>query len=223
MAAKFISGKGLENLTVTAHSGCMGLPDNSVESMEAGVKAGAQMVEIDLSFDSLGLPVLSHDKVKEGEKYCPLSDVFEFLASHPGIKANIDVKDTSHLETVPGLAKEYSVADRIFFTGICEKDVAAAKEKAPEIPYYLNASCSRIFGIKKTVKKARELGAIGINTNYRGLSKRLVTEAHEEGLLVSVWTVNSVRTAKFALERKPDNITSRCPDLIFDTVKKYVR
>ncbi|MBR5620588.1 MAG: hypothetical protein IKW76_12705, partial [Clostridia bacterium] len=48
--------------TVTAHSGSMGLPENSVEAMEAGVKAGAQIVEFDLQYDDAGEPVLSHDE-----------------------------------------------------------------------------------------------------------------------------------------------------------------
>ena len=42
-------------VTVTAHSGCMRQPENTVRSMEAGVAAGADIVEFDLNFDANGV------------------------------------------------------------------------------------------------------------------------------------------------------------------------
>ena len=46
-----LNGPALQDAaTVTAHSGCMGLPENSVVAMEMGVAAGADIVEFDLNF-----------------------------------------------------------------------------------------------------------------------------------------------------------------------------
>ena len=48
-----------KEVTITAHSGCMGYPDNSIEAMEAGIAVGANIVEFDLYFTADGTPVLS--------------------------------------------------------------------------------------------------------------------------------------------------------------------
>ena len=69
-----VKGRPLSGtITVTAHSGCMGLADNSLEAMEAGIEAGAQIVEFDLNYTSDGAPVLSHDSPDENAAYVTLS------------------------------------------------------------------------------------------------------------------------------------------------------
>ncbi len=209
----------VRGLTVTAHSGCMGLPDNSLEAMEAGIKAGASIVEFDLNFTDDGVPVLSHNKPESKKEYVTLREAFEFLGVHPGIKANVDVKNTSRLECIAPLAREAGVFDRIFYTGITEAFLPDVKQKSPEIPYYLNTSVGLIGGIKKAADKVESSGAIGINLNYAHMSSALSREMHRRGLLVSVWTVNTPGKAKFILRKSPDNITSRNPDIIVSLVK----
>ena len=51
----------------TAHTGCMGTKANSIQSIEAGYKNGASIVEFDLNYDKNGEPVLSHDEPKGNE------------------------------------------------------------------------------------------------------------------------------------------------------------
>lgn len=207
-----------QGFTVTAHSGSMGLPANSVEAMEAGVKAGAQIVEFDLQYNDAGEPVLSHDAPTG--KCVTLGDAFAFLAAHPDVRANVDVKDTSRLECVEPLAKEAGVLDRIFFTGLEERDIPIAKEKCPSVPYYLNTGVSRFTSVRKLAKKVRALGAVGVNVNKHCLTRRLTRVFHAEGLLVSVWTIDQKNRALVALMLQPDNITTRRPDLIWSLLEK---
>lgn len=207
-----------QGFSVTAHSGSMGLPANSIEAMEAGVQAGAQIVEFDLQYNEAGEPVLSHD-APAGE-CATLRDAFAFLAAHPAVRANVDVKDTTHLECVEPLAKEAGVLDRIFFTGLGEADIPAAKEKCPSVPYYLNVSISRFANIRKLAAKVRALGALGVNINKRNLSPRLTRIFHDEGLLVSVWTVDKKTEAQYVLMLCPDNVTTRRPDMIWALLEK---
>ena len=204
--------------TVTAHSGSMGLPDNSIEAMEAGVKAGAQIVEFDLQYTDAGEPVLSHDA--PAGKCVTLSDAFAFLAAHPDVRANVDVKDTTHLECVEPLAKEAGVLDRIFFTGLEEQDIPVAREKCPSVPYYLNTSISRFTNIRMLAAKVRALGALGVNINKHDLSLRLTRIFHDEGLLVSVWTVDKKQKALYVLMTCPDNVTTRNPEMVWSLLEK---
>ncbi len=209
-----LRGRALNgSVTVTAHSGCMDCAANSTEAMEAGVGAGAQIVEFDLHFTADGSPVLSHDAPSEGQNCVPLADAFRFLSEHKEIKANVDVKSTEHLETLPPLAEEFGVADQLFITGLREKDIPAAKEKCPGIPYYLNVSVGEDTDLRALAAKTSELGAVGVNLNWEGASRKLVRICHRAGLLVSVWTVNETQPIIEMILIGADNITSLRPDI----------
>lgn len=212
-----------KGFTVTAHTGCLGTVPNTVDSMEKGVNAGADIVEFDLNFDKNGEPVLSHNEPEAGAVH--LKEAFKFLSEHKNIKANVDVKDTSNLGSVLKYAEEYGVLGRIFFTGIFAKDVSAVERLCPQIPYYLNYSVSLngnndeayISHIVETVKNS---GAIGININYKTASKQFVKAFRSEGLLVSLWTVNSKCGFCKVLKLRPDNITTKRPDVLCDMLGK---
>lgn len=204
--------------TVTAHSGSMGLPENSIEAMQAGVAAGAQIVEFDLRFLPGGQAVLSHDE-PQGD-CASLREAFAFLSAHPNVRANVDVKMTDYLESVEPMAREAGVLDRIFFTGISEQDVPAVRAKCPAVPYYLNADVRMWTNIDKLAQKACALGAIGINCSYESASLQLTQTFRQKGLLTSVWTIDSARKARRVLAMQPDNVTTRRPDLIASMIER---
>ncbi len=210
-----IKGRPLgDKITVTAHAGCMELPMNSVEAMEAGVAAGADIVEFDLQYTADGTPVLSHDRPAEDAVCVTVAEAFAFLAAHPGVRANVDVKSTEYLEKIPALAAEAGVTDRIFLTGLREHDIETAREKCPGIPYYLNAGVSEDDDFAALAKKTARLGAIGVNLYWEDANPKLASVFHKAGLLVSVWTVDTVNIALFMALTGADNITTNRPDLV---------
>ena len=204
-----------KGFTITAHSGCMDMPDNSVEAMTKGVEAGADIIEVDLRYDEDGEPVLAHDDPVGGE--ISLATVFAFLERNPDVMANIDVKDTEHLENVAAMAESFEVGDRIFFTGVYEQDVPAVRKKCPGIPYYLNIELNNetdeeyLGSVSDAVRRTQ---AVGINSNYGKLTAELTSWLHERGQKVSVWTVNDGTDIKKLLSFGVDNITSRRPDIV---------
>ncbi len=215
-----ISGKPLcGQVSVTAHSGCMGLADNSLEAMAAGVAAGAGIVEFDLNYDADGTPVLSHDAPKKAS-CVTLEQAFDFLAHHGGVRANVDVKSTEYLEKLPALAEAAGVTKQIFFTGVKEADVETVRAKCPDIPYYLNASVHRGDDIDALAEKTDALGAVGINLNRNDVSAKLMRAFHKREMPVSVWTVNKERDAVRFLRLGADNITTRRPDMVCNLLKK---
>jgi glycerophosphoryl diester phosphodiesterase len=58
----------------------------------------------------------------------------------------------------------------------------------------------------------KNAGAMGINFKYTSASKELVDVFHENGLLVSIWTVDDENNMYKILSFGPDNITTRNPD-----------
>ena len=213
-----------KNFTITAHTGCMNTEENSIESMEKGIENGAKIIEFDVRFLSDGTPILAHDEPTGNE--LKLKDAFEFLANHKEIRANVDMKATDNMAMVQSLAEEYGVMDQIFFTGIGIDFVDAVKEGSPKIPYYLNVSVEKSKNTDKEyllsiVEQVKNSGAIGINFNYKSASKELVDVFRENGLLVSIWTVDSEYNMYKILSFEPDNITTRKPDNLNEIVKKW--
>ncbi len=215
-----ISGKPLcGQVSVTAHSGCMDLADNSLEAMAAGIAAGAGIVEFDLHYNANGTPVLSHRTPKKAP-CVTLAQAFDFLAQHGSVRANVDVKSTEYLEKLPALAEAAGVTKQIFFTGVKEADVETVRTKCPGIPYYLNVSVRGGDDVDALAEKTAALGAVGINLNLNDVSAKLIKAFHERGMPVSVWTVNKERDAVRFLRLGADNITTRRPDMVCGLLKK---
>ncbi len=203
-----------DRFTYTAHTGCLDTKDNSLESIDVGVQYGASIVEFDLQYYR-GTPVLAHDE--PGGAEVTLEEAFLKVKEYDGLKVNVDVKSTEYLEKVPIIAEKTGVLDRIFFTGIEESDVADVKKKCPNVQYYLNVDVlpptkqSEEY-LQSLVAKVKKCGAVGINFNKDNATQELVDVFHENGLLVSIWTVNNEMEIYQILSYGPDNITTRCPD-----------
>lgn len=206
----------VHDMTVTAHTGCMGTNDNSLEAITEGAKY-ADIVEFDIRFENNGTPVLSHDAPKGNE--VTFEEAVKLLKTLPDLKINIDIKSTDNLSAVVEIAKKYDIFPRIFFTGVDSNFVDAVREQTKDVPYYLNVSVKKrknkkpdyLASLVDTVKKA---GAVGINFNRKTASKELVEAFHEAGLLVSIWTVNKKKDMYKIYSYMPDNMTTRNPDIL---------
>lgn len=211
------------DFTVTAHTGCMETEENSIESMEKGIANGAKTVEFDVRFDNSGTPVLSHDEPAGGE--VTLDEAFKFLSEHAEIKANVDLKSTENLAEVQNLAEKNGVIDRIFFTGVNESFVSAVKKDCPEIKYYLNMNVDKKKAddreyILSLVSEVKNQGAIGINFDKGSATKLLCDVFRENGLLVSIWTVNKEAEMHKILNFAPDNITTKEPKRLAEIIEE---
>lgn len=204
-----------ENFTITAHTGCMNTKENSLDSIKVGIENGAKIVEFDLYFTEDGSPVLSHDAPVGGE--VTLDEAFACISEFEGIRVNVDIKTVDALGKVYPSAKANNMEDRIFYTGVKDEFVEAVKKDSPQVKYYLNVDVDKSKNtdseyLDSLVKKVKNAGAIGINFNYKNASKELVDTFHENGLLVSIWTVDSEYNMYKILSFGPDNITTRNPD-----------
>lgn len=212
-----------EGFTVTAHTGAMETADNSLESLEVGL-ANADVIEFDLRFASDGTPVLSHNWPVPKDAVS-LETAFRLLTQHPDKKANVDLKSTDNLSEVQRLAEETGVLDQIFFTGVFPKFVPAVRADAPKIPYYLN--CDIVPFLKysaayaeRLARRVQKAGAVGLNSNYGNATRTIVAAQRRRGLLVSLWTPSTPEKLEKTLLLKPDNITTRTPDVLRKMIGK---
>lgn len=210
-----------ETFTYTAHTGCMGTGANSLESIEAAVKYGAGIAEFDLNFTENGDPVLAHDAPKGGE--ITLDEAFKKVSEYDNLRVNVDIKSTAALSKIKPAAEKYGIADRIFYTGVHDGFVDAVRTDGGNVDYYLNVSVEPERKhtdeyLMSLVQKVKDSGAIGINFNKDNASKALVDTFHANGLLVSIWTVDSEYDMYRVLSYAPDNITTRYPDKLSEVI-----
>ena len=122
---------------------------------------------------------------------------------------------------------DYNLIDRSFLTGIEVINVKAVKESnCANMDYYLNYTPSKFKAFsddyrQKIIKLLEDTGAIGINCNYKFAGGQLSNLLHKKGYKLSVWTVDSQRNAKKMLVIKPDNITTKSPDMIKEVISNW--
>ena len=215
-----------EGFTVTAHTGCEGTADNSLEAIRKGFESGADIVEFDVHFNSSGEPVLAHDYAADDS--VKLKDAFELVAECEGLRVNVDCKTVDNLKAVVKTAEECGVKDRIFYTGIEVKDVETVKADTPEIGYYLNTKVNKLrkndeHYIRSLVTLTKEVGAIGLNIHFSEASEKMIKIFRQEGLDVSLWTVNKELDMYKVLALGCDNITTRQPTMLKEIISKKTK
>ncbi len=219
---KYLPIKLPEGFTVTAHTGAMLARPNARQSIREAILAGADVAEIDLNFRKDGTPVLSHGKPGAKSGY-PLESALADAATSDRILLNIDLKSVAFAEKLPGMLEKYGLLGRAFFTGVMPEFAKELKVRCPEIPFYLNHWSAPDFKdsdeeIDKKIKEIKAAGAIGINMNTGNFSKKLCDKMHENGLLVSVWTVDRISDMYKVLALSPDNITTRQPIVLLKII-----
>lgn len=216
----------VEDFTVTAHTGAYNTQMNSVDFVQAAIDNGAKIIELDIRQRPDNTVVMSHDLVVTNNDGTPLEGALELLKG-TDIKINLDIKETRVLNNLYRLLVEYNLAEQSFLTGIEMMNVKALKESdCANMEYYLNYIPSRakvFFDDYRTklIELLEDTGAVGINCNYKYANSQLSNLLHKKGYKLSVWTVDKERTAKKMLAIKPDNITTKDPEMISNVIENW--
>ncbi|AJY74043.1 glycerophosphodiester phosphodiesterase [Paenibacillus beijingensis] len=161
---------------ITAHTGCMKTPDNTLLSVEAGIRAGADIIEDDIRVTKDRIPVLAHDDAiytVDGGEYliskhdfkelseleikahgndgrlhglCKLEDMLKLLQASDKM-ANLDLKTDDSIEASAYLVTQYGMLDQVILSG-CEKERALLVNRfRPELKKLLNANADLFLAL----------------------------------------------------------------------------
>ena len=226
---------------ITAHSGCDQTPDNSMEHVQHALSLPVDAFEIDVHKALDGTLVICHDS-KSDEEYMRaprLKEVFERLRSHPSMCINCDLKDCDIELDVLRLAEECDVTEKIIFSGSFNPALSNHQAVKGKVRIYFNAEqvgqalrdqCEDVFqgqgalGTQKfdavldqaadgVIETCKACGFDVVNAYYGVCTDRFIEKLRDEGIGVSVWTVNDEPTIRHFLEKKVVNITTRRPTL----------
>lgn len=191
---------------------------NSLESIEVAIKNNAAIIEIDLTFRPDGTPVIIHSDAPAENEGVLFEEAIKVL-SNDECRVNLDIKSTANLPSVDEIINKYQMMNRVFYTGVFEDWVETVRSNSA-IPYYLNYSVNESVCAQALADKAKNLGVIGINSNFNGVTKEFVDSIHRNGLEVSLWTANTEEEMLICAAMNPDNITTKRPDLLNSIINK---
>ena len=205
--------------TITAHSGCEGRPDNSLEYVRFALGCGADALEVDVRRRTGGL-YISHDP---SEGPCPaLREVFA-LVREGKMVLNCDLKEPGLEWETLDLARSCGVEDRVVFSGtvsaglmaeaeIRERTLWNADNAVPDFWERVKGGGSLTAAdVRQVAEICREHGAQAVNVYYGFCTPENLAIFQEFGVGVSAWTVDDEQEVRRLLAAGVRNITSRRP------------
>ncbi|MFF2480231.1 glycerophosphodiester phosphodiesterase [Paenibacillus sp. NPDC058071] len=233
---------------ITAHTGCMGKPENSIASARAALALGADIIEDDIRVTKDGVPVLSHDdeiRMTSGGMASLSSMTYQELSEHAETPVaaleellmlvkgsetmiNLDMKTDSALEPVSKLVRRMDVADNVFMSGCSYERALQAKSVVPDMRLLLNVNVEHFRmmtyeeAVTRSCEEALDAGCFGLNVPYPAVSGKMIEIAEAAGLPVYVWTVNEVEEMKRCAELGVRSITTRTVDTLKAVKSKLV-
>jgi len=204
--------------TITAHSGCEGTADNSMEHVRAAIASGAEMLEIDVR-EKDGLLYMWHDEGADVSACVTLEECFREVAP-TALCVNCDVKTAGLAAPVIALAARFSMEERIVFTGSVHPDELPALNASAadwwQGLWFFDDDPANIGRIADLYREQKDLYKI-VNINY-GLADNGIADAvTRAGYPLSVWTANDEPTIRRMLANPAvKNITTRLPRLALE-------
>jgi len=188
-------------LKLIAHRGGRGFgTDNTLEAMEAAVRAGVRMIETDVRMTADNELIICHDATVWGrsvgrtsfddlKKIAPerplLAEVLERLAGW--VTFNIEVKDAS-MKALATMFAAYSIEGDTLVSSFSAEFLKGFKTSFPSVR--TGHIYSLPYGHDKRLENAVEIGVEVVLPYFNSISEELITDAHGFGLEVYAWTVN---------------------------------
>ena len=212
----------INKINITAHAGCMGTDMDTIDSLNTGIRYGADILEIDLNLDNSGELVLCHDKPRIEKNYEEFNNVLEIMETNKEVILNIDIKDVAAIDKLNKVICGCNLKERIYYTGINYFQILDNIELLAGQNYFVNLEppklkLSEINNREYLSELAEELleqGVMGINIYYKLATEELIEVCREKGLLSSVWTVEEEKDMKILINRKVNSITTKNVDVL---------
>ena len=212
----------MSKILIVAHAGSMGTDDDSLESVKKGIELEADVIELDIRFDSSNVPILSHDKPSSGKKCETVYDAALLINDAPNIQINADMKEKESIEGLVALKEifeRFNFKDRMYFSGINRCESELLQKTFPGYKFFTDWNIN-IFKrssdayLESIVDKAKGMGFTGFNLHYRFVTKKMVDFFHQRDMKIYTWTVEKEADMKRLARWGVDSITTRNPPLL---------
>jgi glycerophosphoryl diester phosphodiesterase len=220
------------SVQVIAHRGASaGLPENTIEAFSRAVELGADWIELDVrrSADDVlvvhhdahieGRAIVDHDYIELPESIPTLAEALEACAD---AKVNIEIKndpddpgyDAEHQisDSVVGLALAFRDPSNLLLSSFNMDSVRRVKAINPHIGAGLVTGVA-FMDVTMLVERVAEAGFQAIHPLETTVDAGFVGRAHELGLHVHPWTVNTSERMEELIALGVDGLISDHPGL----------
>lgn len=168
-----------------------------------------------------------YSRIYKDTKIPTLDEFLELVAGSDIEVMNIELKTPKdgNLDIVAktiDAVKEHGLFDRLLISSFSDEILVKAKEIDENCKTgYLY--CPKFFKrevYKDHVKFAKSIKADALHPMHIHVNKKYVELAHEAGIKVNPWTVNSEKKIRKMIECKVDGIITDCPDGVKTVMKK---
>ncbi len=202
---------------VTAHAGCLNTPPNSLLNVREAIRAGADIVELDVNTTKDGVTILFHNQTVRTPSHADvpvnaltfeelhaiveitrLEEALEVL-QQAQTSVNLDLKSRACVDPMRNMVKRYDMVDSVIISGCHKDDALFVKHRYPEFQVLLNADENttdldpdeyRAY-IRKTCRDAIAAACCGINMDYRDCRPEFFEYARLRCLPVLLYTVDN--------------------------------
>jgi len=196
-------GKGMRReLALISHRGGKGFgPENTLQSLQAALDFGVEMVETDVRMTADGIPVIQHSPFI-GLHLLSRMDIAEIAAKAPEIPALHGFLDLAASRCAVNLEIkkcEIGVLAEAIDTASFAYPVLVSSFDADFLQDFVKTGSKAELGLlsqyelatERMLKEAERCGATTLLPVSFAIKRALVDAAHEAGLKVITWTVNS--------------------------------
>ncbi|QGG56406.1 glycerophosphodiester phosphodiesterase [Paenibacillus sp. B01] len=195
----------MQNYRIIAHTGCEGTPYNSIASCEAGYKAGAEILEVDVRSTKDGVAALYHDDEPDVGAYT----YDEWIAAGNGTAVkleevlmlfqareaafNLDLKTKDAYRAAVPVVNKLNAWHQVYFTGVT--DHLAGSEHAKHVVWNLPHLSMEMADdkyeaeVSRYCEEAVKSGFTGINAHYVSCRASLIRQARQHRLMVWIYTL----------------------------------
>lgn len=233
---------------VTAHTGCMKTAENSLESVQAGLALGADIIEDDIRVTRDGRLVLSHDdnvllsdgqmgsvsrltaaelREQTASPLVALDQVLPLVMDADRMM-NLDIKSDACISPLSEQIERLGINDRVFLTGCQYRWAQQVTACNPRLRKLLNAD-AQLFknsgyeeAARQTCEHARDAGCFGINLSWPLVRPELLELAAEYQLDVYVWTVDDEAEMRQFAKWGVHSITTRRVDVLMELKRELL-
>lgn len=229
----------MPKIEVFGHRGASGLePENTLLSFRRALELGADGIEFDVHLSKDKVPVVIHDfsvdrttngkglvsdltfaelkkfDAGKGEKIPMIEEVLELVSGRGKIIFELKAENTE--QAVVDAINHFDLHDSAIVSSFWHERVLKVKELDSDIRTGIIFSCSPIDAVEPAVDA--EADVLFPRSDF--VSRQMIESAHEEGLAVMPWVVNSIEEFRRLSLLEVDAVVSDRPDIISGKIKK---
>lgn len=210
---------------ITAHSGCEGTAENSIEHIQCALRCGVEALEVDVHTDTDGVLYLSHDGSPQAGQCPTLQEAFALICGSD-IRINCDLKSPGIERQVLEQSRSCGTTEQLIFSGTVSTAALAdpeircrtfwnIEEALPSLRQrYLNEQFPTPQELLDALEQCRKYAVPVVNIYYELCTPEFLAACQQAGLGVSAWTVNDEIWAQTLLDAQIHNLTTRRPLMV---------